>query len=373
VIRRSANPAPPRHAGTLTLVDRYVETETVNVLALVSAGLTSLFSLLEFVEQLHDVGTGQYHMSDALLYVLLTVPGRLLQLTPVSMLLATLFALGSLASHNELTVMRATGIPPRRIVGSVFKLAALVLLTLFLLAEYVIPGAEQLAQSVRLSRLSSASTPFRSENGFWANADLQYLNVRRFEHGNVPKDIYVYTFAADGELQSLIHADSAQVRRDGNWLLIGVLIQRFTGTGIDTEREAEFAWHSFLRPQQVRLLILPPDSMPPVALYQYVRDLERRHQPAELYAQTLWAKIDIPLAMAAMILIAVPFVFGPLRTHGTGQRIMVGAMIGIVFSLVQQTASYLGLLYALSPALTATLPSLALMAVALYLVRRAFV
>lgn len=356
----------------MTLLDRYIETTTLKVLLLVSAGLTALFSLLEFVEQLHDVGTGQYHVSDALVYVLLTVPERLLELMPVSMLLATLFALGSLASHNELTAMRATGMSPRRIVGSVFRLAAPVLLTLYLAAEFVIPRAQQLAQSVRLSSLSPASVSYRSDNGFWANGERQYLNVRGFAHGNVPSDIYVYTFAADGKLASLIHADSAEVRPDGSWLLTGVLIKRFTDTGSETERETAFSWQSFLRPRQVPLLILPPESMPPAALYQYVSDLERRHQPAARYAQTLWAKIAIPLAMAAMIMIGVPFVFGPLRTHGTGQRIMVGAMIGIVFSLVQQIASYLGLLLDLSPALTATLPSLAVMAVALHLIRSAF-
>lgn len=370
---RSANPLPARRVGTTAVLDRYIEAATLNVLVLVAAGLTSLFSLLEFVEQLHDVGKGRYRLSDAFVYVLLTAPERLLQLMPASMLLATLFALGGLAGHNELTVMRATGIPPRRVVGSVFKVSGVVVLALFLLAEFVIPGAQQLAQAERLSRLSSAPVPFRSANGFWAYGDLQYLNVRRFEHGNVPKDIYVYTFAADGELQSLIHADSAEVRADGNWLLLGVLIKRFTGTGIDTEQEAASTWHSFLRPQQARLLILPPESMPPLALYQYVRDLQRRHQPAERYAQTLWTKIDIPLAMAAMILIGVPFVFGPSRARGTGQQIMVGAMIGIVFSLVQQIVSYLGLLLGLSPALTATLPSLTLAAVALQLLRRAFV
>ena len=357
----------------MTLLDRYVETATLEVLGLVSAGLTTLFSLLEFVEQLHDVGKGSYQLGDALLYVLLTIPERLLQLMPVSMLLATLFALGTLASHNELTVMRATGIPPHRIVGWVFRLAAPVVLTLFLAAEFVIPPAQQLAQAGRLSKLSSAPVPFRSANGFWAHGDLQYLNVSRFEHGNVPKDIYVYTFAGDGKLQTLIQADSAEVRPDGNWLLTGVLIKRFTDTGIQIEREAALPWHCFLRPQQVPLLILPPESMPPVALYQYVRDLERRHQPALRYAQTLWAKVDIPLAMAAMIMIGVPLVFGPRRTHGTGQRIMVGAMIGIVFSLVDQITSYLGVLFGLSPALTATVPSFALMAVALHLIRRGFV
>jgi lipopolysaccharide export system permease protein len=111
--------------------------------------------------------------------------------------------------------------------------------------------------------------------------------------------------------------------------------------------------------------------MQPIELFQYVRELERRHQPVARYAQELWAKIDLPLAMAAMIMIAVPFVFGPLRTQSTGQRMMIGAMIGIVFSLVQQITTYLGQLLNLSPALTATVPSVVLMGLAFYLFRRA--
>jgi lipopolysaccharide export system permease protein len=233
----------------------------------------------------------------------------------------------------------------------------------------VIPSAEQRAQTERVSRLSSASEPLRSENGLWAEGEHGYLNVRRFAHGNVPEDIYIYEFAASGKLQRFIYAAGAEVRPDGTWLLRGVLRKQFSDTGSETERLASLSWHSFLRPRQVSLLILPPESMQPVELYQYVRDLERRHLPAARYAQELWAKIDIPLAMVAMIMIAVPFVLGPLSTHGTG-RIMIGAMIGIVFWLVQQITGYLGLLLDLSPALTATVPSLTLMAVAFYLLRR---
>jgi lipopolysaccharide export system permease protein len=111
--------------------------------------------------------------------------------------------------------------------------------------------------------------------------------------------------------------------------------------------------------------------MRPLDLYRYVRDLERRHQPAARYAQELWEKMDLPLAMAAMILIAVPFAFGPLRTRGMGQRMMIGTMIGITFTLVQQITSYLGLLLNVSPALTATAPSIVLVALGVYLFRRA--
>ena len=370
----------------MTLLERYIAVAALRALGAVCAGLTSLFSLLEFVDQLRDVGKGQYRLIDALVYVLLTAPARLLQLMPASMLLACLFALGALATRGELTAMRAGGVSPGRIVGAVFKVGAATVISLFLLAEFVIPAAQQMAQAERASRLSSAQAA-RSGNSFWARGDHQYLNVRQFTDGNIPRDIYVYEFAGSGELQTLIQADHAEVRPDGTWLLKGVVRKQFTGDRsaaegiprsasgatreIETDRLGSLAWRSFLRPRQASLLILPPESMQPVELYQYVRELERRHQPVGRYAQELWAKIDLPLAIAAMIMIAVPFVFGPLRTRGIGQQMMIGTLIGIVFSLVQQITIYLGELFNVSPALTATLPSLLLMALALYLFRRA--
>jgi lipopolysaccharide export system permease protein len=352
------------------LLERYIAIATLKALGLVSAGMTFLFSLLEFVDQLHDVGKGHYRLIDACLYVLLTAPARFLQLMPPAMLFACLFALGGLAARAELTVMRASGVSPGRIVGSVFKLAAVILVALFLMAQFVIPPAQQLAQTQRASRLSTVDA-VRSNGSFWAAGDHQFLNVRRFANANVPIDIYLYEFAASGELQSLIQAERAEVRPDGTWLLEGVSRKRYGGTPFDTERLASLVWQSFLRPRQSSLLTLPADSMQPLDLYRYVRDLERRHQPAAHYTQELWAKIDIPLAMAAMILIAVPFVFGLLRTQGIGQRIMIGTMIGMIFSLTQQITTYLGQLLNLTPALTATAPSIVLMALAFYLFRRA--
>jgi lipopolysaccharide export system permease protein len=354
----------------MSMLERYIAAAAFRALLVVSAGLTSLFSLLEFVDQLHDVGKGQYHLNDALVYVLLTAPGRLLQLVPAAMLLASLFSLGSLATHAELTAMRAGGLSPGRIVGAVFKLGGATVIALFLLAEFVIPASRQLAQGMRATRLS-ATQAVRSGNSFWAEGDRQYLNVRQFANGNMPTDIYLYEFAESGELQTLIQADHAEVRPDGSWLLEGVSRKRFSGDSIATDRLGSLPWRPFLRPRQASLLTLPPESMQPVELYLYVRELEKRNQPAARYAQELWAKIDLPLAIAAMIMIAAPFVFGPLRKQSMGQYVMIGTMIGIVFSLVQQITIYLGQLLNVSPALTATLPSLALIALAVYLFRRA--
>src|ERR1700722_7345029 len=177
-------------------LDRYIEASTFRSLVLVASGLTGLFSLLEFVDQLRDVGQGHYQVADAFLYVLLTVPSRVLQLMPVSLLLGSLFALGNLSNSSELIAMQAVGISERRIVAWVLKLAAPIVVVLFLVAEFVIPTTQRLAQAERMSKMST-ETSIENGNGFWAENDHQYLNVRWVDYGNVPRDITIYTFTPE--------------------------------------------------------------------------------------------------------------------------------------------------------------------------------
>src|ERR1700735_1743478 len=86
--------------------------------------------------------------------------------------------------------------------------------------------------------------------------------------------------------------------------------------------------------------------------------------------QAFWTKASLPLSMVAMVLVATPFVFGPPRARSAGQRITIGAAVGIVFSLIQQLTSLVGLLLDLSPAFAAIAPSALLLAFTYYVARR---
>jgi lipopolysaccharide export system permease protein len=186
----------------------------------------------------------------------------------------------------------------------------------------------------------------------------------------VPKNIDIYAFGSDGTLQSFIHADSADIQLDGTWRLTGVVRKHIEGAQFQTEHLASLSWRSFISPQQTQLLTLPPESMPPIALYRYVRDLGRRHLRAIRYEQELWTKVSIPLSMVALVMIAAPFVFGPPRSQNAGRQIAVGAGFGMVFTLSQQIVGRLDLLLGLSPPVAALAPSVLLMALAAYLFRR---
>jgi lipopolysaccharide export system permease protein len=352
------------------LFDRYVRGATLRAFLLISAGLTALFSLLTFVEQLSYVGQGHYRLTDALIYVLLTAPYRLVQLTPVSMLLGTLLALGALARGSELTAFRSLGVSQLRIVGAVLKLALPIIAVLFLLAQFVIPPAQQLAQREQAAALSDA-VPLVSSGGFWAENGQRYLNVQDFVSGSELRGINIYTFDDNGALLVYLHADRAEIEPDGTWLLTGVQRNRVVASQFVTDRLASMRWNSFITARQVQLLTLPPETMPPIALYAYIQQLKHLHQQAIRYEQTFWTMVGIPLSIIAMVLIAAPFVFGSQRSVSAGRQLLIGTIIGIVFLLSQQITGYLGLLLDLNPAVSALAPSLLLLGLGGYLLERA--
>jgi lipopolysaccharide export system permease protein len=361
---------PTAHAVIVTPFDRYIGAAALKAFVLVAAALTALFSLLEFVDQLSFIGQGRYGLTDALAYVLLTAPFRLLQVTPVSMLLGCLLALGEFARNYELIALQSLGISEIRIIGAVLKLAVPVIVALFIMAEFVIPPSQQLAQAQRTAALSSGAD-LRSDTSFWAQGDHQYLNVQRFESRTAARNIDIYAFAGDGNLTSFIHAERADIRPDGTWHLIDVVRKRVDNSIFETEHLPTLDWFSFVSAEEIRFLTLPPETIPPIALYRYVHDLGQRHQQAIRYEQELWRRASIPLSIVAMILIAAPFVFGLPRGQSTGRQIAIGAVFGIVFSLSQQIVGHLNLLLYLNPAVAAMAPSLALIVLASYLFRRA--
>ncbi|MCK5656506.1 MAG: LptF/LptG family permease, partial [Deltaproteobacteria bacterium] len=105
-------------------LDRYIGVSFIQGFLLVIFILVSLFSFLEFVVQLDDIGKGNYQLLDAFAYIGLTIPRRVLDMVPMAALLGSIIALGMLADKGELIVMRASGLSVQRICFSVLATGA---------------------------------------------------------------------------------------------------------------------------------------------------------------------------------------------------------------------------------------------------------
>ena len=64
-----------------------------------------------------------------------------------------------------------------------------------------------------------------------------------------------------------------------------------------------------------------------------------------------------------MPILSLAFVFGSLRTGGAGGRLMIGVGIGLAYYLVNEMLANSGQVFNLNPALTTSLPTMALVLV----------
>ena len=74
----------------ITRIDRLVAFQVLRLTLLVLAVVGVLSALFLFIDNQHDVGTGQYSLSDALWLALILLPTQLVQLMPIAALLGAL-------------------------------------------------------------------------------------------------------------------------------------------------------------------------------------------------------------------------------------------------------------------------------------------
>lgn len=342
------------------ILARYIARAMAQGYLLVALVFVALFSFIELIQQLDDVGVA-YRMVDAFLYVLMMLPRRLLDATPVIALLGTLVPLGLLADGNEILAMRAAGLPLRRLIGMVLAPGLTLLMLMLLMAQFVAPPLEMRAERMRAAALSEdVSVDFRG--GFWSRDGRSFLNVGRMLRGRTPSDVTVYDFDAAGRLQRYLHAQRASLEQDRVWRLQDVVVKQFEPPPARAQQLAQLDWDSFLDAQQLGVLVIPPQALSPIDLYFYVRDLRARNEQVPQEELRLWQQLAQPLVTLAMMLVAIPLVLGSNRSSTLSRRVLAGTVAGIGLYFVSQTLGYLGLLLHLPAPLTAlALPTLILL------------
>ncbi|NWG75785.1 MAG: LPS export ABC transporter permease LptG [Rubrivivax sp.] len=351
----------------LKIINRYIGRIFTRCFLLVLSVLAFLFSFFEFILELDDVGKGHYQIRDAFWFIILTLPGRILDLIPQSSLLAGIIALGFLADTNELVAMQASGISIRRICSSVLVAALLPMLAAGILAEFVVPPLEQQARTRRLVALTGADITF-TKSGFWARNGPVFIHVRKIHPGGIPVDVDIFEFDQNGHLRVFTHAWKADVAVDARWVLTDVEQRSITTHGVTTTRLPRLTLESFLSAEQITIQEFPPEIQSPSDLYQYIRLLQERGQNADQYELLFWQKVTSPLSTGALVLLSLSFVFGPTRSKTAGFRVIMGSIVAIAVHFLNHILGHLGLLFGLNLALITMAPIAAIFFLGLWLI-----
>jgi lipopolysaccharide export system permease protein len=363
--------AGPRrgYPQAMIITERYLARSIASGLAAAAAVLLPLFAFLDLVSQLDDVGTGFFRAVDAFLCTALLVPRRLVQLAPFIALFGTVIALGRLAVTSELIAMRAAGLSPSRIGGLALKVGLLLVVMTALVDQFIAPPAQQFMITHRSEALAK-STELGSELGIWTRDARHFVRIGNPGVLRTPAEIEILRLDSGGLIEEYLYAERADIDSGNEWLLHGVTRKRFTADSIQTTFESEYSWKPFLDPGQIETLTRPVEALSPVELYRYARYLGETGQRADPYLLALWRKLGTGLMLVAMVLLAVPFVFGSIQT-GLGFRLVLASVVGLGVFLLDQIIANAGLLLGISPLPLAVAPGLLLTLTAFALLRRA--
>ncbi|MET0064983.1 MAG: LPS export ABC transporter permease LptG [Candidatus Thiodiazotropha sp.] len=351
----------------ISIIDRYIgRAVLISILAVMSL-LLVLIGFFEVVAELEDVARG-YTAAMAYTYVLLGLPRYCYELFPVATLLGSLIGLGMLAGNSELMAMRAAGVSITQIVFSVLKAGLVVLCLVVWVGEYLAPYAEQQAQRMKMEALSDQIS-LKTRYGFWSRDGRSFVNIRQVLPDAQLADVSLYEYGEDARLQRAVHAQRATHGPTG-WLLKDVMLSEFGDDRIRVKTLPELAWETQLEPKSLDVLTVKPHMLAAWDLWRYIRYLKRNGQAAVSYEVAFWGKLAAPLVTLVMLFLSIPFVFGSLRSVSVGQRVFVGAMLGIVFYLLNKAFSYMAVVYSMNALFATLLPLGLFMGTAVWMFRR---
>ncbi|MDO6499903.1 LPS export ABC transporter permease LptG [Photobacterium sanguinicancri] len=351
------------------ILDWYIGRTIIATTSLTLATLVGLSAIIKYVEQLRKVGEGTYDLWKALAFVGLSLPRDIEMFFPMAVLLGALIGLGMLASSSELVVMQAAGFSKLDIGLSVLKTAVPLMLIIMALGQWGSPQAQKMARELRTIWTSGGSM-LSVQSGVWAKDNNDFIYIGRVKEMQGLESVNIWEFDDNDKLQKSIYASSAQYLTDEGWQLRDVTETTFSeDRQINTHADTQI-WDTVLSPDKLAVVTVKPEELALSGVYDYVSYLRESKQDASRYELAFWRKALQPVTIAVMMLLALSFVFGPLRSVTMGVRVLSGVIFGFAFYISNEVFGPMSLVYSLPPIIGAIGPSVVFLLITIYLLRR---
>jgi len=366
----------------LRTLDRYVVREWLRVFLITLIGFPILVIVIDLTDKLDQyLGRGIKPSAVALSYVF-DLPEKMFLILPVAVLFATVFTVGSLGRHSELTAAKASGISFHRLVRPLFLAAGTAFVVGLLLGE-IAPVAtsrrmELLGEKEIRSTNSRYNFVYRADRG-WVYA-IRALELRTREM----MDLMLEREGTGADYPTIVlaaeranYSDSGKVRKTvklAHWTLHRGTLRYLAGAEPVGEYAFQFdSLHSrTLIERPVDLLAEPkaPDEMRYGELWSYIDALMRSGSNAKKLQVELALKIAIPFICLLIALFGAPLAISSPKS-GAAWGVAASLATTFIVLLMFQLAKAVGAGGVLPPMLAAWTPNILVGVAAFYLLRKA--
>jgi lipopolysaccharide export system permease protein len=346
------------HLNGLRQLDRYVLQSWIKIFVLTALGfpvVSILINLTDTLNRLLDRGLTMQEIAISYVY---SIPENAFLVMPAAVLFATVFTVGAMGRHSELTAAKAGGQSFHRLMRPIFIAAAFASVLAFVVGELA-PGAT--ARQLEIQKAKQAR-PTRTRFNFVYRGDAGWVyTIRSLDVAT--RQLKQLMFERQGTGLSypglVLTADSAsyddslkvwRLRRGASRVIAG------------PARQATFNFRSMrlraLRQSPADLLAEPkaPDEMRFAELGRYIDALKRSGNDANKLVVEQALKLALPATCLIIALFGAPLaVTSPRAGAAVGIAISLGTTV--IFLLLVQITKAVGAGGVINPVLAAWIPN----------------
>ena len=313
------------------LLTRYLIGQFARYFFTINIGFVAVYLLIDFFEKYDEFAETGKPASLIIKFFIYNIPFVVDQLGPILILLSGVITLGILNHSNELTALKAAGIPLKRITRPIF-IAALLFTAFFILtAQFFLPSTisitndiwyEQVRGKVPLGIYRNGRYYFKGSEGFYS---FQWPSNKNMVLSNFSYS----TWDEDYNVKELTVAKFARWTSFG-WSLRKGQVQRRTGDSFTTEM---FEARQFHFPETPEDFLIPEYESVEMSLTGLFTEISKKEVEAdiikaraEFYGRMSYLILGLPL-----LLLGLPILILSYQKWGRDLSIAIPVSCGMAF------------------------------------------
>ena len=347
---------PGRSFSSATfLLDRYVARRFLGIFFLVLASIVTLYLVIEFMEISDDIAKNRPPVGLLIRWVEVLVAPILYDVAPYAFLVAALVATAGMVRSSETTAILSHGISLLRAVASLFVLAAVVGVVLFVFSDRVVPTAAAESERLRARILGHEIGSSAAGGQAWFRGEAgRFFSVEAADGVRLSGLTVLVIDPATFRLKERTDAKNALLVPGKGFLIEKGWVRRY-GPGDESIGGRPEKARFVEAPEASRILQAgraDPRLMTTAELWKYIR--ARRTAGADVSALStgLYQKSASSVAALLLTLVGLPFAFR-YGKRGAVAGVGVAILIGIAYLFTSSILTKLGVTGALPPILAA--------------------
>jgi lipopolysaccharide export system permease protein len=359
---------------TVKLLDRYIVRQFLVSFLFGLVAFLLIFVLVDAMEHLDDFIDAHAPLKVVIEYYIAFMPEIVKLMTPVAVLLGSLFVIGRLSTNSELTAMKSSGVSLYRVLMPFLVVAFLISFASIYLNGWVVPRANAKKGYIERTVLNRGNDVSSRMNIFFQEGPRRIVSMNYFDpNTNIASHVSIQDFADSDMTVLALRYDAPKMKWIGSasassilpvpgWTLLNGAMRNFDGS---TQHLSFFdslpMGKLTLTPVDIEKKQRKPDEMDYTELGEFIRNQERAGQDVSRWLVDFHSKMSFPFASVIMVLFGVPFASARPRSGvalGFGICTAV-TFIYLAFMKVSQVVGYNG---DVNPLLTAWLANLIFLA-----------